>query len=164
MVHLASVRSRGGETVSKGFSFAIIEGRLGRDPEVKATPNGTKVATFSLGYDRGFGEKTHTCWMNVVSFKDQAEIVEKYLKQGKPVRVSGELEVRSWDDKDTGKKRYATEVIADKIQFVDGGSGSSSAPATRQERATPPVRTQVAPQPRVAAPADDNPFDDDIPF
>ena len=150
--------------MSKGFGFAIVEGGIGRDPEAKSTPGGVKVVNFSLGYERGFGDRVHTCWVNVVCFKDQAEFAEKHLKKGKTVRVTGEVDVRSWEEKDTGKKRYATEIIADKISFVDNRSDAPAAERpTRQERATPPVRTQVAPEPRATAPATDtdDPFRDE---
>lgn len=152
--------------MSKGFSYAIVEGGLGRDPESKALPSGVKVVNFSLGFERGFGDKVHTCWINCVAFKDQAEFAERFLKKGKKVRVTGEIEVRSWDDKETGKKRYATEVMVDKIQFVDSITQEGDQPRpTRQERQAPPPRQQAAPTPRAAA--TDNPFDDDegaIPF
>jgi single-strand DNA-binding protein len=120
---------------------------------------------FSLGFERGFGDKVHTCWINCVAFKDQAEFAERFLKKGKKVRVAGEIEVRSWDDKETGKKRYATEVMVDKIQFVDSPGGKTN-DAPRPERQAPAPRQQAAPTPRAAA--TDNPFDDDdasdIPF
>ena len=151
--------------MSKGFSYAIVEGGLGRDPEGKALPSGAKVVNFSLGFERGFGDRVHTCWINCVAFKDQAEFAEKYLKKGKMVRVAGEIEVRSWDDQKSGQKRYATEIIVDKIQFVDSGGSKSEDRPTRQERATPQPRQQSAPAPR--ATTTDNPFDDDsqdIPF
>ena len=143
--------------MAKGYTLVVVEGGLGQDPTLKSTPNGTKVATFGLGFERGFGDKAHTCWIDVVCFKDQAEFAEKYLKKGKSVRVIGELDVRSWDDKDTGKKRYKTEVVADKIQFVDSGSGGSKSAAPARQAAAPPTRQQVAPQTRAEA----DPFADD---
>lgn len=152
--------------MSKGFSYAIVEGGLGRDVESKALPSGVKVVNFSLGFERGFGDKVHTGWLNCVAFKDQAEFAEKYLKKGKNVRVVGEIDVRSWDDKQTGQKRYATELIVDKIQFVDSPGGKSDAP--RQDRQAPAPRQQVAPPTRTQASApneasfdNSNPFDDD---
>ena len=150
--------------MSKGFSFAIVEGGLGRDPESKALPSGVKVVNFSLGYERGFKDSVRTCWINCVAFKDQAEFAEKYLKKGKNVRVVGEIDVRSWDDKQTGQKRYATELVVDKIQFADSPGGKTN-DAPRQERQAPAPRQQAAPTPRAAA--TDNPFhddDDSIPF
>ena len=143
--------------MAKGFSMVVLEGSLGRDPESKSTPGGTKVSTFSLGFERGFGDKSHTCWMDVVCFKELAEFAEKFLKKGKSVRVIGELDVRSWDDKDTGKKRYKTEIVADKIQFVDNASGGSKSEAPARQAAAPPTRQQVAPQTRAEA----DPFADD---
>ena len=143
--------------MAKGYTLVVVEGGLGQDPTLKSTSNGTKVATFGLGFERGFGDKAHTCWIDVVCFKDQAEFAEKYLKKGKSVRVIGELDVRSWDDKDTGKKRYKTEVVADKIQFVDSGSGGSKSAAPARQAAAPPTRQQVAPQTRAEA----DPFADD---
>jgi single-strand DNA-binding protein len=158
--------------LSKGFSYAIFEGGLARDPESKSLPSGVKVVNFSLGFERGFGDKVHTCWINCVAFKDQAEFAEKYLKKGKNVRVIGEIDVRSWDDKQTGSKRYATELIVDKIQFVDSPGGKTAdaprqerqAPASRQQ-AAPPTRTQVS-APNEASFDNSGPFDDeeDIPF
>lgn len=154
--------------MSRGFSLAVVEGGLGRDPEIKATPNGTRVANFSLGYDRGFKDNVRTCWINVVAFKEQADLVEKYLKKGKQVRVTGEIDVRSWDDKETGKKRYVTEIVANKIDFVDSGerSGGETQRATRQERAVPAPRQQAVPQTRAATGPDSNEFtdDSDLPF
>ena len=160
--------------MSRGYSFAIVEGGLGRDPEIKSTTSGTRVANFSLGYERGFGDKARTVWVNIVAFKELADLTEKYLKKGKPVRVFGEIDVRSWDDKETGKKRYVTEIVANKIDFVDSGSRSSESGErpTRQERATP-TRTQQTPATRTppVTHANDDPFrseseiqDDDIPF
>lgn len=149
--------------MAKGYTLVVVEGGLARDPELKATPNGTQIATFGLGYERGYGEKARTCWLDVVCFGDQASFTEKYLKKGKSVRVIGELDVRSWPDKDTGKTRYKTEVIADKIQFVDSGSGGTkSGAAPTRQAAAPPTRQQAAPQTR----AETDPFadDDSIPF
>ena len=142
--------------MAKGFTSVIVEGSLGRDPEVKSTSGGTKVATFSLGFSRGFGDKEHTCWIDIVCFRDQAEFAEKWLKKGKSVRVFGELDIRSWDDKETGKKRYKTEVVADKIQFVDSGSGGSKSDAPARQASAPPTRQQAAPQTR----AEVDPFAD----
>lgn len=148
--------------MSKGFSNAVIQGTLGRDPETRSTPGGAKVCNFSLAVERGFGDKISTDWFNVVAWKERADFAEKYLKKGKAVTISGELQVRSWDDKQTGAKRTTTELIADRIQFADlggskpEGSTRTSAPATRQ---------QTAPAPRATAPEPDG-FDDPdaIPF
>ena len=147
--------------MSKGFTNAVIQGVLGRDPETRSTPSGAKVCNFSLAVEHGFGEKISTDWHNVVAWKERADFAEKYLKKGKAVAVSGELQNRSWDDKTTGAKRTVTELVADRIQFADLGGPKSEG----QSRTTAPAtRQQTTPAPRAAAP---DPFDDDpdaIPF
>lgn len=142
------------------FAYAQIGGSLGKDPEIKSTPNGTRVANFSVAVDQGWGESKTVGWHNVVAFKDVAEFAEKHLKKGSSVRVTGSLQVRSWDDKQTGAKRYVTEVVAFKIDFGDIQK-SGSAPQTRQS-AAPPARQQPTPATRAVAEAD--PFDDSEPF
>ena len=88
--------------MSKGFSAAQVRGVLGRDPDIRATPSGAKVANFSLAVERGFGDKAVTDWRSIVAWGSLADFVEKYLKKGKAIYVSGELQDRSWDDKQTG--------------------------------------------------------------
>lgn len=148
-----------------GYINVTVVGGIGKDPEVRSTPSGKKVASFCVAVDQGFGDSKRTEWVNIIAWEKLAEFAEKYLKKGKQIALSGTLQTSSWDDKTSGQKRYKTEVVARDITFMDGGEKSDRAPAARGERATPPVRTQVAPPPRAAAPGDDNPFDDDsIPF
>ena len=149
--------------MSKGFSSVVIEGILGRDPELRSTPGGARVANFSIAVERGYKDNLHTNWFNIVAWKQDAEFAEKHLKKGKSVRVFGELDTRSWDDKATGAKRTVTEVVADKIQFVDS-PGTGPAGGTRP---APTPRATVEPQARASVPAgNDDPFspEDDIPF
>ena len=145
--------------MSTGYINVTVVGALGRDPEVKSTPTGKKVANFSVAVDQGYGDSKKTEWVNIVVWEKLAELTEKYLKKGKVVALSGTLQTRSWD-KD-GVKQYRTEVVARDITFLDGGSiksegnsGRASAPATRQ---------QAAPAVRAAAPEVD-PFGEDEPF
>lgn len=150
--------------MSASFAYAQIGGSLGKDPESRATTGGTKVVNFSVAVEQGFGDKTSTGWHNVVAFKDVAEFAEKHLKKGKSVRVSGSLQVRSWDDKQTGQKKYVTELVAHKIDFGDSGAGQKSdAPATRQA-AAPPARQQAAPATRQTAPVESDEWGSEIPF
>jgi single-strand DNA-binding protein len=146
--------------MSRGFSYAQIGGTLGKDPESRATPGGVKVVNFSLAVEKGFGEKTRTDWHNIVAFDKNAEFAEKYLKKGKSVMVTGDLQVKSWEDKQTGQKRTATEIVAHKIDFMDSGVARTGEGSTRP---APTPRQQAAPQPRAVA---EDPFitDDDIPF
>lgn len=150
--------------MADGFTLVVIEGSLGRDPELRSTPSGKKVANFSVAVSRGFGDNKHANWFNIVAWNAQADFAEKYLKKGKAVRITGELDTRSWEDKTTGAKRTVTEVIADKIQFVDNRESQDRAPSTRQSSA-PQTRVQTQAPTRVESqPSDENPFGEDVPF
>ena len=110
----------------------ILVGNLGRDPEMRALPSGQQVANFSLATsrrykDRDGNRKDETEWHNIVVFGKQAEIAGQYLTKGKMVFVEGRIQTRSWDDKESGKKQYKTEIICDNFQMLgskgDGGGG-----------------------------------------
>lgn len=106
----------------------LLIGNLGRDPEVRSTPGGQPVASFTLATtrkwrDRDGNRQEQTEWHNVVCWGKQAEIAGQYLTKGKQVYVEGRLQTRSWDDKNTGEKRYRTEVICDNFQMLGGGGG-----------------------------------------
>ena len=149
--------------MSKGFSFAQVGGTLGRDPESRSTSGGVKVVNFSVAVEKGFGDRASTSWFNIIAFDKNAEFAEKYLKKGKPVVISGDLQVRSWDDKQTGQKRTATEIVAYKIDCADSGTRSGGDNTSRTTTQAP--RQQAAPQARATAPAEDAfTSDDDIPF
>ncbi|HVT05678.1 MAG TPA: single-stranded DNA-binding protein [Thermoanaerobaculia bacterium] len=144
-----------GSSVNK----VILVGRLGKDPEVKSTPSGTTVAKFSMATDDRFTDKggerqERTEWHNIVAFNKLAEICGQYLRKGKLVYIEGSIRTDSWDDKETGQKRYRTEIIAQAMQMLDKKSddegGSSSYAGSR--RSTESSATKVA---------DD---DDDVPF
>lgn len=147
--------------MSSGVASATIIGSLGKDPEIRATGSGKKVASFSLAVGEGFGDKATTSWWNIVAWGELAEFTEKYLKKGKSVSVIGRLTIRSWDDKTTGQKKYITEVNAKDISFFDSGSSSGGRAATT----TTPARRESAPAERRSAV--DDAFSDsaeDIPF
>jgi len=141
-----------------GYINVTVVGALGRDPEVKSTPSGKKVANFSVAVDQGFGDAKKTEWVNVVVWEKLAELAERFLKKGKTIALSGTLQTRSWD-KD-GVKQYRTEVVARDITFLDGGSKPEGSSRTT----APAARQQTPPAPRAAAPASDDPFGDEIPF
>jgi len=112
-----------------GINKVILIGNLGRDPEVRYTPDGTAVTNFSIATslewnDKNSGEKKEkTEWHRIVTFRKLAEICGQYLSKGRQVYVEGRLQTRSWDDKE-GVKRYMTEVVADTVQFL-GPKGSA---------------------------------------
>jgi single-strand DNA-binding protein len=118
----------------------MIIGRLGQDPELKYTPNGSAVCNFSLATSESWTDKNNgqkqekTEWHRVTTWGKTAEICGKYLAKGKQCYVEGKLQTRSWDAQD-GSKRYTTEIIATAVQFlgssqeraaVDGASYDSS--------------------------------------
>ena len=115
-----------------GINKVILIGNLGRDPEIKYTPDGVPVATFSIATsetwkDKNTGEKQErTEWHRIVAWRKLAEICGEYLHKGSQVYIEGKLQTRSWDDSD-GKKRYMTEIIALGMQMLDSkGRGADS--------------------------------------
>lgn len=145
-----------------GYCSVVVVGNLGKDPEIRSTPSGKKIASFSLAVDQGYGDSKKTEWINCIAWEKLAELAEKYLKKGKTIALSGTLQTSSWEDKTSGQKRYKTEVVARDITFMDSGSKSDS---PRQERAAsaPATRQTAAPQTRSTAPATDDaePFGDE---
>ena len=103
----------------------MILGRLGADPELRYTPNGAAVCSMSLATterstDREGNKQEQTEWHRVVVWNKQAENCAKYLAKGRLAYVEGKLRTRSWDDKNTNQKRYATEIVGQTVQFVGG--------------------------------------------
>lgn len=108
----------------------ICIGNLGRDPEVRMTPSGAKVASFSIAItekfkDKNGQQKETTEWLNVVLWRRQAEIAEQYLKKGSSVYLEGKLQTQSWDDPQ-GQKRFKTEIVGSHFQMLSNSKGGSS--------------------------------------
>ncbi|MFN7963092.1 MAG: single-stranded DNA-binding protein [Thermoanaerobaculia bacterium] len=108
----------------------FLIGNLGRDPEVRSTPSGQPVASFSVATsrkwkDRDGNRQEQTEWHNVVCWGKQAELAGQYLSKGKQIFVEGRLQTRSWDDRQSGEKRYRTEIICENFQMLGarGGGG-----------------------------------------
>lgn len=110
----------------------ILLGRLGNQPELRKTANNNSVTELRIATDRRFKGRDdewveQTEWHSVVVWGKQAETCERYLNKGREVFVEGRLQTRDWEDQKTGQKRYKTEIVADRVQFVggrgDGGSG-----------------------------------------
>ena len=98
----------------------ILMGRLTRDPETSTSTSGVVVTRFTLAVDRRFqkqGEERQADFINIVTFNKTAEFVKKYFIKGQLALVSGSIQTRSWDGQD-GQKKYATEVIAEEVNFV----------------------------------------------
>ncbi len=154
----------------------ILVGNLGRDPEVRYSPDGAaicnvSIATTSQWKDKTSGERREeTEWHRVVFYNRLAEIAGEYLRKGRAVYVEGRLKTRKWQDKDTGADRYSTEIVADQMQMLGGRDSGGDAPmgggeygGGQQQRSQRPAQPRpAAPQASPAANLAD--MDDDIPF
>lgn len=127
--------------MAKGFNKVILMGNLTRDPETRTTTSGQNVTNFSLAVSRSWkGQDGQTqeqvSYINCVAWAKTGEIIAQYMSKGSPILVSGRLEQRSWEDKESGQKRSTVEVIVEDFNFVGGGSGNSggdrSAPAQNE--------------------------------
>ena len=153
----------------------ILVGNLGRDPEVRYTPNGSAVcnvtiATSRVRKNKESGDKSEdTEWHRVVFFDKLAEIAGEYLKKGRSVYVEGRLQTRKWTDKD-GVEKYTTEIVASEMQMLGsregmGGGAAGGDEGGGYERSAPAARPASAAANRPAAKSSGfSDMDDDIPF
>ena len=115
----------------KSVNKVILVGNLGKDPEIKYTPSGTPVAKFSLATNENYKDKSgqwqeRTEWHNIIAWQRLAEIVGEYVKKGSKIYIEGRLQTSSWDDKETGQKKYKTEIVANDLVLLSGrGEGES---------------------------------------
>jgi len=112
--------------MSKGINKSFLLGNVGKDPEIRSTAGGSLVASFSLATaDRqkdGQGNwQDKTEWHDLVAFNRTAEIVRDYVKKGTQLFIEGKIQTRSWDDKETGQKRYRTEIFVYDLTLLGGG-------------------------------------------
>jgi len=155
----------------KSLNKVQLIGNLGKDPEVKYTPQGTPVAKITLATNERYKDKDgnwqdRTEWHNVVLWQRLAEIAGEYLKKGGKVYIEGRLQTRSWDDKQSGQKKWMTEVVASDLILLGGrgeGGGESGGGYSRGAAAGGGNNfDQREPEP---APAGPGPIsDEDIPF
>jgi single-strand DNA-binding protein len=126
----------------------ILVGNLGRDPEVRSLPSGQPVANFSVATSRRYKDRDgnrqeQTEWHNIVCYGKSAEIAGQYLTKGKQVFIEGRIQTRSWDDKNTGEKKYKTEIICENFQMLGGrggdggGRGGGGGGATQEYESEP---------------------------
>lgn len=121
--------------MAKSVNKVILLGNVGKDPEVRSTPSGVQVASFTLATsdrakDAQGNWQERTEWHNLKAFNRTAEIVRDYVKKGSKLYVEGKITTNSWDDKETGQKRYRTEIIVNDLSLLsgreEGGSGGYS--------------------------------------
>lgn len=151
--------------MARGVNKVILIGNLGKDPEIRYSPNGVAVANLTIATSESWKDKQtgenveRTEWHRVIFFQRLAEIAGEYLKKGSKIYLEGRLQTRKWQDKTSGQDRYTTEIVAETMQMLDGkGAGGSSNADAPFEKAT-----SASSQSASAAPALDS-FDDDIPF
>lgn len=153
------------------FNKVILGGRLTADPELKTTPSGVSVTSFTVAVNRRYGakegEQSQADFFNVTAWRKTAEFITKFFRKASPICVVGSIQTRSWTDQQ-GQKRYATEIVADEAYFVGakGDSGAPEAAAPVNQSAAPayggymPDGYAATPAPRFEDVADD----DEIPF
>jgi single-strand DNA-binding protein len=111
-------------------------GRLTRDPEMRTTPSGKSVTSFSLAVDRQ-GAEDQTDFFEITAWEKLGELVNQYLTKGRRCLVQGRLRQESWDDKESGKKRSRVSIVASDVTFLDGPSGDSDASAPASPSSSP---------------------------
>ncbi len=159
--------------MAKSVNKVILLGNVGKDPEIRSTGGGTMVANFTLATSDRFQDQTgnwqdRTEWHNLVAFKRTAEIVRDYVKKGTKLYIEGKLQTRSWDDKETGQKKYRTEILVNDLSLLSGrdegsGGGGYSRGASSGSGSTASFdQRQTAGSDDLAHSAEIS--DDDIPF
>ena len=122
------------------FNKVILIGNMTADPELKKTPSGVSVTSFSIAVNRRFAKQDgqqQTDFINIVAWRQTAEFVARYFNKGKPILICGQLQTRSWTDQN-GQKRYSTEVVADEATFVESKSNSAQTSAPSGEQTSAP--------------------------
>ena len=153
---------------------AMILGRLGRDPEVRYTSGGSPVANISIATNSRSKDKSGewqdvTEWHRIVLFNKNAEIAEKYLKKGGAVYIEGRIQTRSWEDQQSGQKRYSTEIIADQLKMMGGRDSQinnvpDDEPKSIDETKSLDNETKKTSSPNNVKAQGFEDLDDDIPF
>ena len=161
--------------MARGVNKVILIGNLGKDPEVKYTQGGMAIANFTLATnssakdkDGNWQEKTE--WHNIKAFGRTAEIAGEYLKKGKTVYIEGRIHYDSWDDKETGQKKYMTQILANELTLLGGGQregseggGSYSGSKSSGTKSTNNFDQSTPERDEAPAPAGEI-TDEDIPF
>lgn len=144
-----------------GINTVILSGNLSKDPELRYTPKGSAICGFSVATNREWktesGEKREeVSFIDCVCFGASGENVSKFFAKGRPILVEGRLKQETWDDKQTGAKRYAVKVVVDRWHFIGGKKDDVAQPKAKISREDLPPGTKPA--------ATDPPEGDDVPF
>jgi len=156
--------------MAKSVNKVILLGNVGKDPEIRSTAGGNMVANFTLATtdrskDQQGNWQDRTEWHNLVAFQRTAEIVRDYVKKGHKLYIEGKIQTRSWDDKESGQKKYRTEIIVNDLSLLsgreEGGGGSSG---YSQQRGSNTASFDQRPSGGQDEYASTEITDDDIPF
>lgn len=139
--------------MAKSLNRAMLIGNLGRDPELRYTASGVAVATFSIATNEAWKDaegaaQERTEWHNIVAWRKLAEFCGEYLRKGRKIYVEGKIQTRNYDDKNTGVKKYVTEIVADNILLLD----------SKPQAEGPSYSAPPEPGPDTQAKSDDLPF------
>ncbi len=153
--------------MAKSVNKVILIGNLGKDPEVKFTPNGVPVAKFSLATNERYKDKAgewqdRTEWHNIVAWQRLAEIVGEYVKKGSKIYIEGRLQTSSWEDKQSGEKKYRTEIVAQDLVLLSGRSEADGEGRTSRGASAASSSFDQRPAQQEAPAAEIT--DEDIPF
>ena len=150
------------------FNKVILIGNMTADPELKQTPAGISVCSFSIAVNRRFARadqgQQNVDFLNIVTWRQQAEFVSRYFKKGNPILVCGQLQTRSWVDQQSNQKRYATEVVADEVSFVAPSSQGNATGAPTGNAYTPDAYGTPSYNSAPSASFEEIPTDGDLPF
>ena len=147
--------------MAKSLNKVMLIGNLGKDPELRFMSSGVPVATFTMATNESWKDQEgnlqeRTEWHNIVAWRKLAEICGEWLKKGKKVYIEGRIQTRSYDDKNTGAKKYMTEIVADSMIMLDGKS--AGAPQESSGASQESSGAASAPEPAAGASNDDLPF------
>ena len=149
------------------FNKVILIGNMTADPELKQTAAGISVCSFSIAINRRFtkGEQNQQTvdFINIVTWRQNAEFVSRYFKKGNPILVCGQLQTRTWTD-NQGQKRYATEVVADEVTFVSPAANGQAPAAQQGASYSPDAYGAQSFSNAAAASFEEIPSDSDLPF
>lgn len=148
--------------MAMNLNKVMLIGNITRDPEVRATPTGQSVASFSVATNRRWKDqsgqtKEQVEYHNIVAWRKLADIVGQYVKKGTKVYVEGRLQTRSWDDQ-SGTKRYRTEIIAENLIMLDRAGASAGASSAPSDSPAPEQSAAPAPAPEPEINVEDIPF------
>lgn len=146
----------------------MLIGNLTRDPELRVTPKGTAICTFSIAVNRKFkddsgGEREEVTYVDIEAWGKSGENISKYCTKGRPLFVEGRLRLDQWEDKNTKEKRSRMKVVLENFQFLGGGRGEGGGGEGGEARSFPP-RGGSAPSRPSSAPTPQENLDEDVPF